>query len=156
MKRLKKNLLLNIETWTYQITQIMKSREKEKLLKEITWPKIKCVFLNTNPVCTNKSFGNKFEVMAGVKGAKCISWNRKIQVKECADRSEGYIDMKSEEDQVATPQTDFQVLLNYFDIKNSDTNFDEIEDKLLELKDFSTTYNITSPKIVSITSAGTA
>ena len=59
--------------------------------------------------------------MAGVKGAKFISWNRKMQVKECVDRSEGYSDVKSEEDQVTTPQTDFQVLLKYFDIKNSDS-----------------------------------
>ena len=52
-----------------------------------------------------------------------------------------------------TLQTDFQVLLNYFDIQNGDTNLDELEDKLLELEDFSIAYNIAS-KIVSITSAG--
>ena len=128
--------------------------EKEKLLKEITLPKIMNVSLSTNSICTNKSCRNKVKVTAGENIAKCISCNRKMLVKVCIDGFEGYIDVKSEDDQVVTLQTDSQVLLNYFDIKKGDTNLDELEDKLLELEDFSIAYNIASSKIVSITSAG--
>ena len=70
--------------------------EKEKLLKEITSPKIINVSLKTNQIYTNKYCGNKFEVTAGVKVAKCISCKRKMLVKECRDGFEGYIDVKSE------------------------------------------------------------
>ena len=51
--------------------------EKEKLLKEITSPKIINISLGTNPICPNKSCGNKVGVTAGVKIAKCISCKRK-------------------------------------------------------------------------------
>ena len=40
--------------------------------------------------------------------------------------------------------------------QNSDSNLDDIEDKLLELEDFSITYNITSSNIVSIASSDSA
>ena len=119
-----------------------KKVEKEKLLKEITTIKIINTSLSTNPICTNKSCGNKANVTAGVKIAKCISCKRKILVKECVDGFEGYIDVKSEDDQVVALQTDFQVLLNYFDIQKGDANLDKIDDKLLESEDFRITYDI--------------
>ena len=86
--------------------------------------------------------------------AKCISCKRKMLVKGCVDGFEHYIDVKSK-DQVVTLQTDFQVLLNYFDVKKCNANLDEVEDKLLDLEDFSITY-IASSTIVHITSVGSA
>lgn len=53
-----------------------------------------------------------------------------------------------------TLQTDFRVLLSYFDIKKGDGNLDETEDWKFGLEDFSITYNIAFSKIVSIMSAG--
>ena len=53
-----------------------------------------------------------------------------------------------------TLKTDFQVLLNYCGIKKGCANLDEIEDKLLELEDFSITCNIASSELVSVTSGG--
>ena len=76
--------------------------------------------------------------------------------KESVDGYEGHINVKGEEDQVVTLQTDLQVLLNYFDVKKGNANLDKIEDKPLELEDFSIKFNIASSKIVSITSAGSA
>ena len=119
-------------------------------------PKTINLSLSTNPICTNKSCGNKTEVTAGVKVAKCISCKRKMLVKECLDGFEGYIDENGQDDQVVTLQTDFEVLLNYFGIKKGNANLDEIEDKLLELEGFSIKCDIASSKIVSITSAGSA
>ena len=43
---------------------------------------------------------------------------------------------------------------NYFGIKKSDANLDEIREKLSELDEFSITYKTGSFKLVGITSAG--
>ena len=77
-------------------------------------------------------------------------------VKECVDGFERYIDVESKDDQVPTQKTDFQVSLNYFDIKKGDVNLDEVKDKLLGLKDFSITYNTASSTIACVTSVGSA
>ena len=120
-----------------------------KLLEKITSAKLIYVLLNANLICTNKSCRNKVELMTEVK---IISCKRKCLAKECVDQFEGWIDVKSEDDQVVTLETDLQLLLNYFDIEKGDANLDEIENKLLKLEDVSITHNITFSKIVSITS----
>ena len=55
--------------------------ERKELLAEITLPKTINVSLSTNPICTSSTCGNKVEVTAGVKIAKCISCKRKMRVK---------------------------------------------------------------------------
>ena len=60
--------------------------------------------------------------MTEVKIAKFIGCKRKCLAKECADQVEGWIDVKSEDDQVVTLETDLQLLLNYSDIDKGDAN----------------------------------
>ena len=96
--------------------------KKVKLLEKITSVKLIYVSLNANLTCTNKSCRNKVELMTEVKIAKFIGCKRKCLAKECADQVEGWIDVKSEDDQVVTLETDLQLLLNYSDIDKGDAN----------------------------------
>ena len=96
--------------------------KKVKLLEKITSVKLIYVSLNANLACTNKFCRNKVELMTEVKIAKFIGCKRKCLAKECVDQFEGWIDVKSEDDQVVTLETDVQLLLNYSDIDKGDAN----------------------------------
>ena len=96
--------------------------KRVKLLEKITSVKLIYVSLNANLTCTKKICRNKVELMTEVKIAKFIGCKRKCLAKECADQVEGWIDVKSEDDQVVTLETDLQLLLNYSDIDKGDAN----------------------------------